>query len=109
MLSQNAQIEPVGFSWEMMLTSSRDVFTVGGKGSARSVSLRARRIEIHGLPNKIGMVKNASDHDNAMRDIRVCAHASIEMRGLLKKIGRVKNAPIMIARGATLGLPRTPY
>ena len=75
MLSQNAQIEPVGFSWEMMLTSSRDVFTVGGKGSVRSVRLRARRIEIHGLPNKIGMVKNASDHDNAMRDIRVCAHA----------------------------------
>ena len=39
------------------------------------------------------MVKNASDHDNAMRDIRVSAHASIEMHGLPNKIGRVKNAP----------------
>ena len=55
--------------------------------------MRARRIGIHGLPNKIGMVKNAPDHDNAMHDISVCAHASIEMHGLPNKIGRVKNAP----------------
>ena len=54
--------------------------------------MRARCIEIHGPLNKIGMVKNAPDYDNAMRDIRVCAHASTEMRGLLNKIGRVKNA-----------------
>jgi hypothetical protein len=53
--------------------------------------LRARRTEMHGLPNKIGRVKNAPDYDIARCEIRVCAHAVLKCTD--NKIGRVKNAP----------------
>jgi hypothetical protein len=46
---------------------------------------------MHGLPNKIGRVKNAPDYDIARCEIRVCAHAVLKCTD--NKIGRVKNAP----------------
>ena len=41
---------------------------------------------MHGLPNKIGTVKNAPGYDSARCEIRVCAHAVLKCTDL-KSVG----------------------
>jgi hypothetical protein len=43
---------------------------------------------MHGLPNKIGRVRNAPDYDSARCEIRVCAHAVLKCTGdPIKSVG----------------------
>ena len=64
---------------------------------------------MHGLPNKIGRVKNAPDYDSARCEIRVCAHAVLKCRDYpIKSVG-LRMHRTMIAQGARLGFARTPY
>jgi hypothetical protein len=50
---------------------------------------------MHGLPNKIGRVKNAPDYDSARCEIRVCAHAVLKCTDYpMKPVGlRIQVSP----------------
>jgi hypothetical protein len=64
---------------------------------------------MHGLPNKIGTVKNAPGYDSARCEIRVCAHAVLKCTDSQIKAVGLRMHWTMIVQGARLGFGRTPY
>ena len=62
---------------------------------------------MHGLPNKMGRVKNAPDYDCARCDIRVCAHVVLKCTDYPMKSKGLRMHWTMIVLGATLGFAPT--
>ena len=64
---------------------------------------------MHGLPNKVGRVKNAAGYEGARCEIRVGAHAVLKWTEYLIKSVGLGMHRTLIVHGARLGFARTPY
>ena len=64
---------------------------------------------MHGLPNKIGRVKNTPDYDSARCETRVCAHAVLKCTDYPMKPVGLRLHRTMIVQAARVGFAHTPY